>query len=184
LRNLPLARDSAASQRAKAPTTTTPSHQGVRSPKTGRTVPTRRTWPNRSDALTDPVRTAASITGHDNFRGDIMTETASRQARRRFLKLATAGVAIAPLCAAHLARRARAQERVEEDEELAQQLGYKHDASEVDPDEWPDYEEGEVCANCQLYHGEEGGEWGPCDIFGGRLVHADGWCVSWLEKEA
>jgi hypothetical protein len=116
--------------------------------------------------------------------GLIMADTASRQARRRFLKLATAGVAAAPLCAAHLARLARAQERVEEDEELAQQLGYKHDASEVDPNEWPDYEEGETCANCQLYHGEEGAEWGPCDIFGGRLVNADGWCVSWLEKEA
>ena len=97
-----------------------------------------------------------------------MADTASRQARRRFLKLATAGIAAAPLCAA----------------QLAQQLGYKHDASEVDPSEWPDYEEGEVCANCQLYHGEEGAEWGPCDIFGGQLVSATGWCMSWLEKEA
>jgi High potential iron-sulfur protein len=117
-----------------------------------------------------------------------MTAAASRQARRRFLKLATAGLAATPVCAgfcaAQLARLARAQERVAEDEELAQQLGYKHDASEVDPNEWPDYEEGETCANCQLYHGEEGAEWGPCDIFGGRLVNANGWCVSWLEKEA
>ena len=113
-----------------------------------------------------------------------MAEIAARQARRRFLKLATAGVAAAPFCGACLARLAHAQERVEEDEELAQQLGYKHDASEVDPQEWPDYEEGEICANCELYRGEEGAEWGPCDIFGGRLVNANGWCVSWLEKEA
>jgi hypothetical protein len=121
----------------------------------------------------------------DNFREDSsMADTVSRQARRRFLKLATAGVATAPLCVAHLARLAHAQERVEEDEELAQQLGYKHDAAQVDPNEWPDYEEGETCANCQLYHGEEGAEWGPCDIFGGQLVNANGWCMSWLEKEA
>ena len=113
-----------------------------------------------------------------------MADTASRHARRRFLKLATAGIAAAPLCGACLPRLARAQERVEEDEELAQQLGYKHDASEVDQNEWPDYEQGEICANCQLYHGEQGAEWGPCDIFGGRLVNANGWCVSWLEKEA
>ena len=113
-----------------------------------------------------------------------MVDTASRQARRRFLKLATAGVAAAPFCAPRLARLAHAQERVEEDDELAQQLGYKHDAAEVDPNEWPDYEPGETCANCQLYHGEEGAEWGPCDIFGGQLVSANGWCVSWLEKEA
>ena len=113
-----------------------------------------------------------------------MTDTASRQARRRFLKLAGAGVAAVPLGGACISRLAHAQERVEEDDELAQQVGYKHDASEVDPEEWPDYEEGEVCANCQLYHGEEGAEWGPCDIFGGQLVHANGWCVSWLEREA
>jgi hypothetical protein len=113
-----------------------------------------------------------------------MADTASRQARRRFLKLATAGLAAAPLCGVCVARLAHAQEQVEEDEELAQQVGYKHDASEVDPNEWPDYEEGETCANCQLYHGEAGAEWGPCDIFGGRLVNANGWCVSWLEKEA
>jgi hypothetical protein len=113
-----------------------------------------------------------------------MADSVSRQARRRFLKLATAGMAAAPFCAARLARHAHAQERVEEDEELAQQLGYKHDASEVDPEEWPDYEQGEVCANCQLYRGGQGAEWGPCDIFGGKLVNANGWCLSWLEREA
>lgn len=114
-----------------------------------------------------------------------MGDQISREARRRFLKLAAAGAAAAPLCGMRFVRLARAQEdRVEEDEEIAVQLGYKHDASQVDPAEWPDYEEGEVCANCQLYHGEEGAEWGPCDIFGGQLVSAKGWCVSWLEREA
>ena len=111
-----------------------------------------------------------------------MADTASRQARRRFLKLATAGIAAAPFYGACFARRVRAQEQVEEEEELAQQLGYRHNASEVNEDEWPDYEAGELCANCQLYHGEAGAEWGPCDIFGGRQVSASGWCVSWLEK--
>ena len=94
-----------------------------------------------------------------------MDDRISRQARRRFLKLATAGVAAAPFGAARLARLAHAQERVEEDEELAQQVGYKHDASDVDPNEWPDYEEGETCANCQLYHGEEGAELGSVRHF-------------------
>jgi len=113
-----------------------------------------------------------------------VADTASGQARRRFLKLATAGMAALPLCGACIARPARAQERVEEDEELAQQLGYKHDATEVDPDEWPDYQEGHICANCELYRGAEGDAWGPCDIFGGGLVAARGWCLSWLEREA
>jgi hypothetical protein len=113
-----------------------------------------------------------------------MDDRVSPQARRRFLQFTTAGVATASFCAVRLARLAHAQERVEEDEELAQQVGYKHDASTVDQNEWPDYEAGETCANCQLYHGGEGAEWGPCDIFGGRLVSANGWCVTWLEKEA
>jgi len=113
-----------------------------------------------------------------------MGDTFSGQARRHFLKLATASVAATPICAARLARFAYAQERVEEDDELAQQLGYKHDASEVDPNEWPDYAEGHICANCQLYQGEEGAEWGPCEIFGGKLVAATGWCASWLERAA
>jgi High potential iron-sulfur protein len=113
-----------------------------------------------------------------------MTDMVSRRARRRFLKLATVGLAAGAVCGACVVPLARAQERLEEDDELAQQLGYKHDASEVDPNEWPEYVEGHVCANCQLFHGAEGEEWGPCDIFGGNLVHANGWCMSWLEKEA
>jgi High potential iron-sulfur protein len=113
-----------------------------------------------------------------------MADTVSRRARRRFLKLASAGLAAAPFCGACVTRLALAQERVEENEEMAQQLGYKHDASQVDPNEWPDYQEGHTCANCQLYHGEEGAEWGPCDIFGGKGVSAKGWCMSWIEKEA
>ena len=108
-----------------------------------------------------------------------MGDTASRQARRRFLKLATAGMAAIPWCGAY---RAHAQERVKEDDELAQQLGYKENAADVDPSEWPDYQEGHTCANCQLYQGAEGDEWGPCDIFGGNLVNANGWCLSWLER--
>ena len=113
-----------------------------------------------------------------------MTVAASRHARRRFLELATAGVAAAPFAGMLTIRRARSQEKMSEDDELAQQLGYKEDASAVDTAEWPDYAEGHTCANCQLYEGAEGEEWGPCQIFGGQLVAAAGWCQGWVEKEA
>jgi High potential iron-sulfur protein len=113
-----------------------------------------------------------------------MTDAHSRAARRRFLKLAIAGMAAAPMAGLLPMRRARSQEKVSEDDELAQQLGYRHDASEVDPAEWPDYVEGHVCANCQLYEGEQAAEWGPCQIFGGQLVAAQGWCQAWIEREA
>lgn len=113
-----------------------------------------------------------------------MTDAAARAARRRFLKLATAGLAATPLGAMLTMRRARSQEKVSEDDELAQQLGYKEDASEVDPAQWPDYVEGHVCAGCELYQGQEGKAWGPCQIFGGQLVSADGWCQAWIERQA
>lgn len=113
-----------------------------------------------------------------------MTDAASRQARRRFLKLATAGMVATPFAVLLATRRAQGQEKVSEDDELAQQLGYKEDASEVDPAEWPDYVEGHVCANCQLYEGEQGAEWGPCQIFGGQLVAGPGWCSAWIAREA
>ena len=109
-----------------------------------------------------------------------MNDAATREARRRFLKLAAAGVAGGML----MVRRARGQEKVSEDDELAQQLGYKEYASEVDPAQWPDYVEGHVCAGCQLYEGHEGEAWGLCQIFGGQLVSANGWCQAWIEREA
>ena len=113
-----------------------------------------------------------------------MNDAASREARRRFLKLAAAGVAAAPFGGLLTVRRARGQEKVSEDDELAQQLGYKEDAGEVDPAQWPDYVEGHVCAGCQLYEGQEGEAFGPCQIFGGELVSANGWCQAWIEREA
>ena len=113
-----------------------------------------------------------------------MTDAASAQARRRFLKLATAGVAVAPFGGMLSMRRACGQEKVSEADELAQQLGYREDASEVDPAEWPTYQEGQFCANCQLYEAAETEEWGPCQIFGGQLVAASGWCQAWIEREA
>ena len=112
-----------------------------------------------------------------------MTERVSDQARRRFLRMAVAGAAALPVCAL-TARRLRAQEQVDPSDEVAQQLGYVEDASEVDPEEWPNYEDGQLCSNCDLYEAAEGDEWGPCQIFGGDLVAAGGWCSAWVEQPA
>jgi High potential iron-sulfur protein len=113
-----------------------------------------------------------------------MADTVSQAARRRFLKLAAAGAAAAPFGGMLAMRQARAQEKVKEDDDLAKQLGYKHDATKVDAKEWPMYEKGHDCANCQLFHGEQGQEWGPCDLFGGQLVHGPGWCSGWTQRSA
>lgn len=100
------------------------------------------------------------------------------RSRRRLLRLAVAGAAALPLARLGLAGRASAQERLSEDDAQAQSLSYTHDASTVDH---PAYREGSTCANCQLYQGEPGSEWGPCPIFGGRLVNANGWCTAWVK---
>jgi High potential iron-sulfur protein len=112
-----------------------------------------------------------------------MTERMSRQARRRFLKLAVAGAAAMPLCGTLRLRQAHAQEQVSPDDEMPKELGYVEDASQVDAGAWPTYEEGQTCANCQLFRGQQGQETGPCDIFMGNLVAAAGWCSAWVARE-
>jgi High potential iron-sulfur protein len=114
--------------------------------------------------------------------GRAIADAVSRAARRRFLKLAAAGIGAAPLAMLAIGRRARAQQKVSEDDELARELGYRQDASTVDASKWPLYEKGHVCAKCQQFHGRQGDEWGPCDIFGGKLVRSKGWCSEWVER--
>jgi hypothetical protein len=113
-----------------------------------------------------------------------MADTVSQAARRRFLKIATAGVAAAPFGGMLVMRRARAAGKVDPKSDLAQQLGYAPDASTVDTSQWPMYEKGHDCANCQLFHGDQGAESGPCDLFGGELVEAKGWCSGWTERSS
>ncbi|MEQ8965285.1 MAG: high-potential iron-sulfur protein [Azospirillaceae bacterium] len=110
-----------------------------------------------------------------------MAEHYSSDARRRFLKLVAAGAAAVP-AAALLSRRGVAQEQVDPEGALAQQFGYVHDVADVDTESFPTYEEGQHCANCQLFQGAEGDEWGPCPIFQNNLVAANGWCQSWVAK--
>ena len=111
-----------------------------------------------------------------------MSDAVFPTARRRFLKLAAVGIAAARLGGMIAMRRARAQEKVREDDELARQVGYRQDASQVDATKWPLYEKGHVCAQCQFFHGRTGDEWGPCEVFGGKLVHLSGWCSEWSAR--
>lgn len=61
-----------------------------------------------------------------------------------------------------------------EDDPMAMALGYKV-TSEIAE---------QKCSNCQLYQGQDGDEAGPCAIFPGKQVAADGWCKSWVVKTA
>lgn len=76
--------------------------------------------------------------------------------------------------------------RVTEDDPVASSLGYKHNAAEVDLTKHPKRGEAasanHYCKNCVLFQGNDGDEWGPCSIFGGKLVNAEGWCATYAPK--
>ncbi|HZD51514.1 MAG TPA: high-potential iron-sulfur protein [Woeseiaceae bacterium] len=73
--------------------------------------------------------------------------------------------------------------RLDESDSMAQALGYKHDASRVDVEQFPSRAgpEGanESCRNCVHFQGQRDVTWAPCTIFPGHLVNANGWCSAW-----
>ena len=71
-----------------------------------------------------------------------------------------------------LSTRAFAAEQLSESDPMAMALAYKNVTENPEQN----------CANCQLYQAEAGEEMGPCVIFQGKLVAADGWCKSWVIK--
>jgi len=108
-----------------------------------------------------------------------MTELSPRSAadRRQFLKLAT-GFTVASLLSLVLPDRATAQgQPVDPKDPLAVSLGYACDGAKA-----PGHVEGQFCKGCQLYSGTGASNSGPCTLFQGKLVCADGWCKSWVKR--
>ena len=103
-------------------------------------------------------------------------------ARRDVLKGALIGVAAVPITAL-LGRANAAAGKVDPNEPQAKSLGYIEDAAKVDAKANPNFKPGQNCANClQVPKGKEGGAEIPCNIFGGRLVSAKGWCKVWVKR--
>ena len=107
-----------------------------------------------------------------------MTAEASRSSRRRFIRIAAAGLAAAPLANALLSGTAHAVDKVSESEPTASALGYKMDATKAANRK----DTSATCENCMQYSGKKGDAEGPCAIFGGKLVTAKGWCTAWVKK--
>jgi hypothetical protein len=72
--------------------------------------------------------------------------------------------------------------RLSLDDPTAQSLGYKHDAANVDPQKFPQRGENELCKNCTLFQASADKQWGPCTLFPGRRVNANGWCSGYTPK--
>lgn len=108
-----------------------------------------------------------------------MSET--KLPRRTVLKGALIGVASLPV-AAIVGRANAAPAKVGVDEPQAKSLGYVEDATKVDAKANPNYKPGQVCANCLQAQVKAGEEYIPCNIFPGKLVHANGWCKVWVKR--
>jgi len=105
--------------------------------------------------------------------------------RRGFLKMgvkAGGGVLALSAIPIHL----MAQDKVTEDEALAQAMGYVLDAATTDTKKFPkragDAGASQFCDNCALFSGEADAEFAPCSIFQNRLVAGKGWCNAWVAK--
>jgi hypothetical protein len=113
--------------------------------------------------------------------GVTMSDPAESQARRRFLTLALAGIAAAPIATSLLPRFAHAEDpHVDPNDPTAKALSYTEDATTAASN--PTYKPGSACATCLFYQGKAGDEYGPCQIFPGKVVHAKGWCASFNKK--
>ena len=100
----------------------------------------------------------------------------SPASRRRFLLVTAAGLAAGPVARLAVAQSA---EKVDEASAQAKALDYHHDAAQVKN---PKRTKDQFCHNCQFFQGKAGDAWGPCTVFQGKQVAANGWCSTWVKK--
>jgi hypothetical protein len=99
--------------------------------------------------------------------------------RRAFLARSAGAVALSGISAWAFADAPAA---VSESDPLAQQMGYKTDATQVDHTKFTQYVNGSACGNCMFFKGAAADSSAPCTIFGGKLVSAKGWCSAYARK--
>jgi hypothetical protein len=92
---------------------------------------------------------------------------------------ALACAALAAPLAWPLLLRAAEQPPLPGDNATAVALAYTEDAANA---KHPVFKPGSTCANCQFYTGDAGAARGPCSLFPGFSVSAEGWCSAWATK--
>lgn len=119
--------------------------------------------------------------------------------RREFINLglvASATAAIATMSQIHAAQAKKKPEApgvpaLDPKDPQAQALHYTHDATDAQDGKTTAVDGGQSCANCQLFSGTPGREWGPCAIFSYRVdpdskmhlvVSSTGWCQAWAPR--
>ena len=96
------------------------------------------------------------------------------QPRRIFLLRAVAATSVVGVAAG-----AQAQTKVDEADETAVALGYKHDTTKVDAKKYVQHTADQKCSNCQFWQGAATDAWAGCSMFGRKQIAATGWCVAY-----
>ncbi|AOB31500.1 hypothetical protein AKI39_13595 [Bordetella sp. H567] len=99
--------------------------------------------------------------------------------RRIFLKNVSQILAVSAVGLPVASRAAAA--KLEENDPQAMALGYKDDTKQVDQSKFPNHNAAQRCGDCQLYQGGTAAN-GPCTIFSGKIVEANGWCSAYTKK--
>lgn len=73
---------------------------------------------------------------------------------------------------------------LDEADPAAVALGYVADTARADKTKYPNHADSQSCATCGLYQGTAGADAGPCPLFAGKQVAAQGWCASYVKKPA
>jgi len=64
----------------------------------------------------------------------------------------------------------------------AASLGYTEDSGSVDERKFPKHQATQRCANCKSFQGAAGAAFGPCALYPGNAVNANGWCSGYTAK--
>jgi hypothetical protein len=64
----------------------------------------------------------------------------------------------------------------------AKALGYHQDSASVPSAQYPQHMAGQACRKCAQFRGAAADAWGPCNIFTGNQVNANGWCTAFVAK--
>ncbi|MGD8710040.1 MAG: high-potential iron-sulfur protein [Ectothiorhodospiraceae bacterium] len=98
--------------------------------------------------------------------------------RRYFIRASLMTAAALPLAGVlgqGVARAAEDMPKLSPDDPQAKSLNYHEDATKVASGR----QDGAFCHNCSFYQGSGDAQWGGCQIFPGKAVNRDGWCLSW-----
>lgn len=101
--------------------------------------------------------------------------------RRQFVSIGVvASLAGIPAIASTRGAAAAGLPRLDEADSTAKALSYVHDASRVDGATRGG--DDRICLTCRFYTDATAQSWGPCSLFPGKAVNANGWCKGWVAR--